>query len=428
MASTKLRTGRLGAMIALALAGALVIAGCGSSSKKVGSSPSGGPTTSSSSSAAVAPTGTPITTSTISAVDYNGPTYEDIQIVAKIYSQWINDRGGINGHPLKVITCDDKGDPTQTEACARNATGAGAVADVGTFTFNQQVMVPIYAKAKTAIFGNCCNLAGIEFTSKNTFQMGNNPLLNPAGVAKAVEDGCKKIAVLALDLPGITEGVEMFMDNVAKSYGYTGKIKYVKVPLTTQDYTSQVAQATDGTDCISMFLSGSNISGLLPAFAQTGGTQRLYGAQGNFDKISTKGFTKLPGVANGVVYGAYPPLADPVWAEFRDALKKYGAPAKFDYNSLAALGTWAAYTGFTQVAKSVSGELTAQSFLTAASTAKVDTGGMTPPIDFSQDWAAFPGKFDRVFNFSATYFKVSDYSPIGPKFVDLKKAAEGKGK
>lgn len=407
------------ALTAVGAATLLVLTGCG------GSDEAGG--TGNSSGSAAQPTGTPIKTSTISAVDYNGPTYEDIQVVAKIYEQWINDKGGIDGRPLEVITCDDKGDPTQTEACARAAIDEGVIADVGTFTYNQSVMVPLYDKADTAVFGNCCNLAPIEFTTDNTFQMGNNPILNPAGVAKAVEDGCEDIAVLALDLPGITEGVTMLMDNMAKSYGYEGEIKYVKVPLTTQDYTAQVAQATDGTDCISMFLSQSNISGLMPAFAQTGGTQRLYGAQGNFDKVSTQGYEQLPGVQDGVVYGAYPPLQDPVWDDFREALETYDAPDDFDYNSLAALGTWAAYTGFTQIAESVEGDLTPGSFLEAASTATVDTGGMTPPIDFTKTWDAFDGQFERTFNLSATYFKLADGSPIGETFVDLQDAAEGNG-
>lgn len=422
-ASSRLRCRRTTAAVALSLVGALVVAGCGDAAPK-----SSAEKAVTSSDTASQPSGAPIKTNTISAVDYNGPTYEDIQVVAKIYAQWINDKGGINGRPLTVLTCDDKGDPTQTEACARKAIGEGVAADVGSFTYNQSVMVPIYGKSDTAVFGNCCNLAPLEYSSANTFQMGNNPVLNPAGVAKAVEDGCQDIAVLALDLPGITEGVTMLMDNVAKSYGYEGKIKYVKVPLTTQDYTSQVAQATDGTDCISMFLSQSNISALMPAFAQTGGKQRLYGAQGNFDNVSTKGYESLPGVAKGVVYGAYPPLQDPVWEDFRAALKKYNAPSKFDYNSLAALGTWAAYVGFTQVAESVSGDLTPASFLAAASTAKIDTGGMVPPIDFTKTWDAFDGQFKRSFNLSATYFTLKDGAPIGDRFVNLQKAAEGKGK
>ena len=287
-------------------------------------------------------------------------------------------------------------------------------------------MVPIYNAANTAVFGNCCNLAPLEYTTPNTFQMGNNPVLNPAGVAKAIQDGCKAIGVLELDLGGITDGVNVIMENMTKAYNYKGKpIKYVKVPLTTQDYTSQVTQVTDGTDCISMFLSGSNIAGMLPIFAQKGGTQRLYGAQGNFDKISTKGYENLPGVKNGVVYGAYPPLADPAWVNLRASLKKYKAPTKFDYNSLSALGTWAAYTGFTQIVSKMTGPITPANFIKAASKSTINTKGMTPIINFSRPWNAFGGMYARDFNRSVVYFKWSNSATIGPRFVDLTKPSQG---
>lgn len=399
-----------------------VLAACGGASTAGPAAPAG------SSSPVTAPTGSPIKTMTISAVDWNGPTYEDIQIVGKLYAQWINDRGGINGHPLDVLTCDDKGDPAQTQACARKGLDAGVVADVGTFTYNAGVMDPVYNGGTTAVFGGCCNLAPNEFTLSNTFQMGPNPALNAGGIAQAVKDGCKNIAVLELDLGAITtgpNGLQTIFDNTAKAFGYTGKLKHILVPLTTQDYTAQVAQATEGTDCISMFLSGSNIAGLLPAFAQTGGTQHLYGAQGNFDHVSTKGFESLPGVANGTVYGGYPPLSDPAWKDLRDAIKQYAAPSKFDYNSLAALGVWAAYSAFNQIVTGMSGDINHTTFLAAAASAKVDTKGMTPPLDFAKTWPAFGGAYLRTFNTSVTMFKWSDGSTIGDRFLDLNNAMQG---
>jgi len=174
-----------------------------------------------------------------------------------------------------------------------------------------------------------------------------------------------------------------------------------------------------------MFLSGSNIAGMLPVFAQKGGTQRLYGAQGNFDKISTKGYENLPGVKTGVVYGAYPPLTDPAWVNLRASLKKYNAPAKFDYNSLAALGTWAAYTAFTQIVTKMTTPLTPANFIAAASKSTVNTKGMTPIINFSRPWNAFNGMYARDFNRSVVYFKWSNYATIGPRFVDLTKPSQG---
>ena len=130
-------------------------------------------------------------------------------------------------------------------------------------------------------------------------------------------------------------------------------------------------------------------------------------------------------MANGTVYGGYPPLSDPTWNDLRAALKQYAAPSKFDNNSLTALGVWAAYTAFNQIVTGMSGDINHTTFLAAASTAKVDTKGMTPPLDFTKTWPAFGGAYSRTFNNSVTMFKWSDGSTIGDRFLDLSNAMQG---
>lgn len=370
-------------------------------------------------------TGAPIKTVTIAAVDWNGPTYENIHIAAKAYEAWINANGGINGHPLEVTTCDDKGDPTQTAACARNAVAAGAIADIGSFTYNAAISVPIYAQANVAVVGNCCNISPIEYTSPNTFSNGANAVLNPAGVARAVQDGCKAISVLELDIPGVTDDTNVVFNNIAKAYGYTKPLKFIRVPLTATDYSSVVAQATADSDCISLFLGENNISGMMPSFAQSGGKQTLYGAQGNLDAVSTKGYDSLPGVTKSVVTGLFMPLNNPVWKDLKVGLKMVNATPKYDYNALGVLSAWSGYTNFTQIAKSIKGDITPASFLKAASTSITDNGGMTPKIDYTKTWSAFDGKYLRAFTRQVTYMKINGDPVAGGGWIDLSNAMQG---
>ena len=408
---------RIAITAAIVAASALTLSGCAAAAPAPASS---GATT-----AAAAPALSPIKTVTVSAVDWAGPTYESALIAAKAYEKWINANGGINGHPLEVTTCDDKGDPTQTAACARNAIADGAIADVGSFTYNAGISVPIYAAAKTAVLGNCCNLSAIEYHSDNTFQMGNNPVLNPAGVARAVQDGCKAISVLELDIPGVTDDTNTIFNNIAKAYGYTKPLKFIRVSLSQTDYSSVVAQATDKSDCISLFLGENNISGMMPSFAQGGGKQTLYGAQGNLDAVATKGYESLPGVKNAVATGAYMPLTNPVWKDFRGALTAVNASPKHDYNALGPLAAWSSYSAFTQIAKTIKGDITPASFLAAASTTTVDNGGMTPSIDFSKNWDAFGGKYPRAFSRQVTYMKINGDPVAGGGWIDLTNPMQG---
>jgi ABC-type branched-subunit amino acid transport system substrate-binding protein len=98
----------------------------------------------------------------------------------------------------------------------------------------------------------------------------------------------------------------------------------VLIPLTAQDYSAQVAEATDGTDCILGVFSESAWAPFLTAYASSGGTQRLYGPQGNLDQ---KIISKFPAdVTNGaVVVGVYSDISLPVWADYRAALAQYKA-------------------------------------------------------------------------------------------------------
>ena len=47
---------------------------------------------------------------TVTTLNANGPTYENIKIAAEIAADHINSNGGINGRPLEVIVCDEQFD------------------------------------------------------------------------------------------------------------------------------------------------------------------------------------------------------------------------------------------------------------------------------------------------------------------------------
>jgi ABC-type branched-subunit amino acid transport system substrate-binding protein len=299
------------------------------------------------------------------------------------------------------------------------------VAVVGSFTFTGDAIVPILASAHIPYFGNCCNLSASEFTSPDSFPMGNQPLYAVGAVQRAVQDGCKHMTGV------IIQGAESFeplMTNAANAL-HVKISKYVSLPATAKDYSSQVAQATSGgTDCLLMVVSETPYIAWNSAFAQSGSTARMYGPQGNLDSVSIKGFTQA---TNGdVIAGMYPDLALPAWADFRAALTQYNADPKQDYNSLGGMGTWSAYQGFKQIVETMKGPITSQAFFTTVSTAKVNLPGMIPPIDFSKPWNKLGGPkgYDRLFNKSVVFSKVVNGKvvPLTNTFEDVSNLAEGK--
>jgi branched-chain amino acid transport system substrate-binding protein len=368
--------------------------------------------------------GEPIVTMTYTDVNTEGPQYKNIEETERVYQEWVNAHGGISGRPLEAKFCDARGTPTAAAACAREAVADKAVAVVGNFTFTGDAVVPILEKANTALFGNCCAISPLELTSPISFPMGNQPLYGVGLVHKAAEDGCEHIKGV------IIEGAEAFeplMETAAKVEGVEIE-KFIKLPGTAQDYSAQVAEATQGgTDCLVMIVSETPYIAWMPAFAQSGSEATMYGPQGNFDEKAVKGFESV--VEGDVVSDEYPDISTEGWKTFREAIEKYEADPEQEYNSLGGLGTWSAYEGFKQVVESMSGEINNETFLKAAETAKINLPGQVPPLDFAKSWGVDGGPkgFERIMNRCGTFseFKEGKLVPLETEWTDLSKLGGG---
>jgi branched-chain amino acid transport system substrate-binding protein len=411
---------------ALAVSAVVIgLSACGSNSSSSTSSGSG--TTSSAGAttptAAKKPTGTPIKTMTITSLNSQGPVYPNISITAKAYGKWINAHGGIKGHPLQVTVCDEHGKPTDAAACARQAVSDNDVAVVGSFSFLGTNIMPALIKAGIPNFGECCPITPPEWTSDDSFPMGTQPLYAVGLVKRAEEDGCKKTNAVIID------GAQGFlppMKNAMKAYGASFG-KTIILPATSQDYSPQVAAATGGgADCVVMIVSETPYVAWNQAWVQSGSKARMYGPQGNLDAVSIKGLGNA--VDGSIIAGMYPDISTAPWADYRQALKDANADSSVDYNSLGGLGTWAAYTGMTEIIKGMSGPITAKTFKAAvAKTTHLDTHGMLPVIDFTKPWTANPA-FTRLFNRTVVFSTVKNGKvvPLTTNFQDVSNLALGK--
>ena len=414
------------------VAAAAAIAACGGSDNKStdagASTQAGTPAKASTEKGTVTPpgkaaTGTPVKTMTITSLDSQGPVYPNIAVTAKAYEKWVNARGGIGGRPLSVEVCDEHGKPTDAAACARKAVADGVVSVVGSFSFLGTNIMPALTKAGISAFGECCPITAPQWTGKNSFPMGTQPLYAVALIKRAVADGCKNINAVIID------GAQGFlppMKNAMKAYGMSFG-KTVILPPTGQDYSPQVAEATGGgADCVVMIVSETPYVAWNQAWVQSGTQARMYGPQGNLDSVSIKGLGDK--VDGSVIAGMYPDISTAPWADYRQALKDANADPANDYNSLGGLGTWAAYTGFKQVAEAVKGDLDATSFMAQANkTTNLDTKGMVPVIDFTKPWTQNP-PFARLFNRTAVYSTIKNGKvvPLTTEFEDVGDLALGK--
>lgn len=325
--------------------------------------------------------------------------YPAIAEAAKAYGKYINAKGGINGHKVDVVICDEGGDPTKATDCARQAIQQQVTAVVGSFGYTGDATIPLLKGANIAWFGGCCPNSPAEYNSSNAFILGNGPAFGAGLADRAAKDGKKKIAYVGCD------GCQTYLppiENTLKANGLSLH-KNVTIPAQAQDYSPQAAQAlADGTDAIIMIAGEDQDKAFLSAYKQAGGTAKIYGPQGNLTEEVAASFKKE---LNGAVTGnSYSDISAPVWNDFRDSLKKYGAPTDINYNTLAGLGTWAAYTAFDKIVSTMKGDINSKSFMDAASHSNsVDTGGMTAVVDFTKVWTDGLKGYKNLVNRTATF-------------------------
>jgi len=371
----------------------------------------------------VAPTGEPIKVMTVTTLNAAGPTYQNIANTAELYADYINAKGGINGRPLEVTVCDEKFDPAVATECARQAVDEGMVSIVGSFTYFAESIVPVIAESSITWFGACCPITPAELTSPYSFNIGNQPMYAVGAVKRAVDDGCENINAVIIDGAQVfIPPMENAMKALGKSFGAT-----VILPPTAQDYSSEVAQATSGADCVISVISETPFITWNTAWTQSGTTARQYGPQGNLNSVSAKGNEEA--TDGDVIAGMYPDLSTAPWDEYRAALEAAGIDQEAnDYNSLGGMGTWAAFVGFTQIAETIEGDITAESFYNAANTTtNLDLNGMVPPIDFTKEWSDGLEGYNRLFNRSVVFSKLEmgKVVPLTTEFEDVGNLAMG---
>ena len=321
-------------------------------------------------------TGEPLKVMTVTTLNAAGPTYQNIANTAEAYAAYINARGGIAGRPLEVTVCDEQFDPAVATTCARQAVEEDMVAVVGSFTFFAESIVPVIAESDISWFGPCCPITPSELTSPHSFPIGNQPMYAVGAVKRAVDDGCTSMNAVIID------GAQIFippMENAIAALGQSfGEV--IILPPTAQDYSAEVAQATAGdADCVITIISETPYITWNTAWTQSGTEAVQYGPQGNLNEISAAGNEES--TDGDIIAGMYPDISTAPWEEYLVALDEGGYDlAEQDYNSLGGMGTWAAFVGFTQIAETIDGDITAASFFEAASnTDNLDLNGMVPP-------------------------------------------------
>jgi branched-chain amino acid transport system substrate-binding protein len=381
--------------VVLAATCVVALGACGSSSGGGGSS-----STATSSSAAAAATvasstakGAPIVVGSVcSCSGLHASATARVKDVSVAWADAVNARGGINGHPVKMIVKDDGSDPAQALKIVKDLVqNQHVMAIVGDDSLVDQAWAPYVASTGVPVVGGFSFEAPFV-TNPSFFASGTQvPVATLGTMTLAKQAGKKKMGILyCAETPACAQ-----FDPIGKGSAKLVGLGYTsgKVSATAPSYTAPcLAMKSAGADALFVVHNGAVVQRIVDGCAEQG-YRPLQVAQMN---AVEPGWLKDPNFEGAVLSSPtalYSDAAQAAVKEMLDALDKY-APglrdsAGFNPN---VIYPWTAGKLFEAAATSAAIKPTS----TPADVKKglyglknETLGGLTPPLNFTAGQPAF---------------------------------------
>jgi ABC-type branched-subunit amino acid transport system substrate-binding protein len=245
--------------------------------------------------------GTPIKLMAIGPISAPGFSIASIPVGAQIAINQINASGGVNGHPLKLIQCNDENNPNTATSCARQAISDKVAAVVGGLSIYDLDIVPYLKKANIAWIGEASDDA-YGHADTNMFNVGDEGItINVAIGEAAVAKGCQKVAIVLSALSPPSAAAQMTAGVKAGGHGAT-VVGTFTPPATNPDWAS-IASAvrSAGAQCIDAQTGPTETGGLIAAVDAGTPALKMFFLSGGLPSTL---LTQLGSAANGVYASA----------------------------------------------------------------------------------------------------------------------------
>jgi branched-chain amino acid transport system substrate-binding protein len=388
MSSTKL------AQLAAALAALLLFAGCGSSSSKSSTSAGGAGTNAAAKLPASNVTGDPITVGYVCSC--TGPLQKSIGRSADVmhaWENWTNAHGGINGHPVKVITKDDGQNPAKGLQAVKELVEQDKVmAIVGQESLTTASWAKYVASKDVPVVGGE-TVETAFMTNPDFFVSGSNLLLNIFGqVQMAKQAGKKHIGIYYCAETPVCAQAPAIVGGLAKGLGMSTTA--ARVSSTAPSYTAPcLSFKQKGVDSVIVAVNSADVPRILAACAQQGFKPVNLASAATTDESWTND-SNLDGSLVAAANATYTDTTVPGVKEFNDAMNQYvpGLTGSDQY-SWSLIDMWVGGQLFAKAAKLAN--------LGPASTpADVKKGlyklkdetveGLAPPLNYAPGKPGFP--------------------------------------
>lgn len=341
--------------------------------------------------------------------------FAELTVIARAFTDTVNASGGVNGRVLTVLTCDDLGTDAGAIGCAHQAVERQVAAVIGGYDAHTETALPILASAGIALL-ETAEPAGAGLRGPIAFPViGGIPIQVFGAATVAAAHGCTRVAVLTED--GLYPGALAAL--VRTALGDSGAVLAGEYRLTgaPDDLDPVLAEATRSSDCLLIAAGPQSTGRGVGAIEANRYPQRIFliGAGDPGQVVQ-----RYPELADRVLaIDPCPPLSDPVWRRYLDALASAPDGATVEAGGVAQRASWAAFEVFLQIGRRMITFDAASVRAALRTTGPVDAGGMLPPIEFGRD-SVIPA-MPRLVNPNITVqgFRHGRLERLTPGFTDL---------
>ncbi|WP_314175825.1 ABC transporter substrate-binding protein [Streptomyces winkii] len=371
--------------------------------------------------------------------------------MAQAYARWVNAKGGINGRRLRVLTCNDHNDTVQAARCAGRARKANVAAVVGSYSQHGRSFMPALESAGIPYIGGY-GVADQEFTSPYSYPVnGGLPALIAGNGRQLAAGDCSHVSLVR---PDTTVGDQLpRLINAGLADGDAGPVTDVRAPEDASSYSRQAHKAMTSADinggeqtgtlglqrtkangpCVTAVLGGRTDT-FFDSFRQlqkNSPNVRTASVLGSVRQslVDQSGGPQSP-LEGAFATGWYPADGDARWKPMKHVIDEHAfGDNRVDSSDPGVQTTWIAYTVLHQVLKSMgeNEEVNAKSVRRALDQGDpVDTGGLTPKLNWNYDNMLAARDFPRIVNTTVTYQRVRNgrLTMVHDGFVDVQKTLE----
>ncbi|MGW2961671.1 ABC transporter substrate-binding protein [Streptomyces sp. NPDC001220] len=328
--------------------------------------------------------------------------------MASAIVRWVNSQGGVDGHKLKLVTCNDHNSSVGAANCAQKAADENVVAVVGSYSqFGDSYFAALEGAAIPYIGGY--GASNEEFTSPVSYPVNGGQLTLLSGLGEALADTCGPVTLVRPDtIAG--DQLPQLLDSGLQAGGHAkSNDQLAAEDLTEYDKQSQKALESASSDSLKTGCVVPELGDRTATFMDN--FQR---ARQDYPKVKTAAevgsvdqtVINSTGGASGpyegsYITGWYPVASDARWNQMKKVISKEAfGDNRIDPADAGVQTTWIAYQVLIAALKKIgTGDVSADSVRrTLNDGLKVSTGGLTPALSWPYQGKLSAAGFSRLVN------------------------------